>query len=76
MCTALDDTTVPAHLPGAFYRMPAGIGGKTHDWLVGHLCVDCHRNMDTVWRKDAQMRMIALCCTLERLFEDGVLVVK
>lgn len=69
------ETVVPAHLPGSFYRMPAGTGQKTHDWLVAHLCHDCHTLMDTDWRKDAQVRMMALCLTLDRLFEDGVLEV-
>ena len=70
-----DGTTVLAHLPGRFYRMPAGTGQKTHDWLGAHLCADCHTLMDSDWRKDAQMRMMALCLTLERLFDDGVLTV-
>lgn len=67
--------TVPAHLPGSFYGMPAGTGQKTHDWLVAHLCDRHHTEMDTTWRKDPQMRMLALCLTLERLFAEGVLVV-
>jgi len=70
-----DDTTVPAHLPGSFYRMAAGTGQKTHDWLVAHLCHEHHEKMDTVWRKDARVRMMALCLTLERLFNDGVIEV-
>ena len=67
------ETTVPAHLPGAFYGMPAGTGQKTHDWLVAHLCDLHHTAMDSTWRKDPQMRMLALCLTLERLFAEGVL---
>ena len=70
------ETVVPAHLPGSFYGMPAGTRQKTHDWLVAHLCDHCHNNMDTIWRKDAQMRMMALCKTLERLFERGVIIVR
>lgn len=75
ICDTDDGTTVPAHLPGSFYRMPAGTGAKTHDWLVAHLCHDCHNLMDGDWRKDAQIRMMALCLTLERLFDDGVIEV-
>lgn len=74
LCETNDGTIVPAHLPGSFYRMPAG-SIKTHDWLVAHLCYDCHIKMDSIWRKDAQMRMMALCLTLERLFNDGVLTI-
>lgn len=73
LCGMADGTTVPAHLPGSLYRMPAGTGQKTHDWLVAHLCHDCHTRMDSDWRTDTQMRMMALCLTLERLFRDGVL---
>ena len=70
------DTTVLAHLPGSFYRMPAGMGEKVSDWLGAHLCHEHHEKMDTVWRKDARVRMMALCLTLERLFDDGILEVK
>ena len=76
LCSANDGTTVPAHLPGSFYRMPAGTAQKTHDWLVAHLCSRCHDMMDTHWRKDSTMRMMALCLTLERLFERGVIAVE
>ena len=69
------DTTCPAHLPGSFYGMAAGTGQKTHDWLIAHLCFECHVNMDTIWRKDATIRMRALCLTLERLFDDGIVSV-
>jgi len=55
--------------------MGAGTGQKTHDWLVAHLCHACHEQMDSDWRKDAQIRMKAMCLTLERLFNDGVLEV-
>ncbi len=68
------ETTVPAHLPGAFYGMPGG-SIKVHDWLVAHLCDTCHAAMDNECRRDAQLRMRALCLTLQRLFEQGVLIV-
>lgn len=51
------------------------MSAKTHDWLAAHLCLDCHTKMDGVWRSDDQVRMIALCKTLERLFDEGVLTV-
>ncbi len=73
LCKKQDGTVVGAHLPGALYGMPAGVGQKTHDWLVAHLCHDCHDKMDTVWRTDCQIRMRALCLTLERLFKNGTL---
>lgn len=75
LCGTVDGTVVPAHLPGSLYRMPAGTGQKTHDWLVAHLCHEHHTQMDTTWRTDCQMRMMALCLTLERLFSDGILTV-
>ena len=75
LCWDSRGTTVLAHLPGSFYGMPAGIGQKTHDWLGAHLCHDCHALMDSEWRKDPQIRMKALCLTLERLFDEGVLTV-
>ena len=68
-------TTVPAHLPGSFYGMPAGIAAKTHDWLVAHLCDEHHTWIDSVGRMDAEARMKALCLTLQRLFAEGVLIV-
>ncbi len=68
-------TVVPAHLPGAFYGMAAGHGQRTHDWLVAHLCHGCHLYMDGEGRKDAQIRMKVLCLTLQRLFDQGVLIV-
>ena len=74
LCKHADsDLTVLAHLPGAFYGMPAGTGQKTHDWLGAHLCYACHQLMDTAYRKDAEIRMKALCLTLERLFDDGTI---
>ncbi len=70
------EDTVPAHLPGAYYGMPAGTGQKTHDWLVAHLCESHHTLIDNEGRKDTQMRMLALCLTLQRLFADGTLIVR
>lgn len=68
-------TTVPAHLPGSFYRMPAGTGQKTHDWLVAHLCHEHHELMDGPWRRNPHMRLMALCLTLQRLFDEEMIVV-
>ena len=76
LCNACDDTIVLAHLPGSFYGMAAGTGQKTHDWLGAHLCMRCHEKMDTIWRRETEIRMKALCLTLERLFEEGIIVVR
>lgn len=79
LCGKNTGTTVPAHLPGSFYGMAAGTGEKTHDWLVAHLCgpdnngPGCHDKMDSEWRKDAQIRMKALCLTLEQLFANRII---
>jgi hypothetical protein len=75
LCERNDGTTIPAHLPGAFYGMAAGTGQKTHDWLVAHVCHVCHNNLDTVMRRNADVRLRALCLTLQRLFDQGVLTV-
>lgn len=75
-CTISTETTVGAHLPGAYYGMPDGTGAKTHDWLVAHVCDRHHAYLDGPGRKDTETRMKALCLTLERLFEDGTIIVK
>ena len=69
-------TVVTSHLPGAFYGMQAGTGQKTHDWLAAHLCHGCHLFMDGEGRMDAQLRMKALCLTLQRLFDQGIITVR
>ena len=76
LCGKQDDTVVPAHLPGSKYGMPAGWSQKTHDWLVAHLCFHCHYEIDGIGRQDFQLRMKALCLTLERLFDEGMLRVR
>lgn len=76
LCGGNDFTTVAAHLPAATYGQTAGTGQKTHDWLVAHLCSECHSLMDSEWRCDSQVRMIALTKTLERLFDDEILIVR
>ncbi len=74
LCGRCEGTTVPAHLPGSRYGMPAGWSQKTHDWLVAHVCFECHELLDGPdGRQDFQLRMKALCLTLERLFAAGVL---
>ena len=71
LCGADDGTIVAAHLPGSIYGMDAGMGEKCADFCVAHLCSQCHSRMDTEWRRDTQIRMKALCLTLERLFANG-----
>jgi hypothetical protein len=56
--------------------MAAGWGLKTHDWLTAHLCHHCHYEIDGIGRQDFQLRMRALCLTLERLFAEGKLRVE
>jgi hypothetical protein len=75
LCGCRDETIVLAHLPSAVYGMSAGTGQKTHDWLGAHLCLRCHTNMDSVWRRNTEIRMKALCLTLQRLFDKGIIKV-
>lgn len=76
LCGRQDETVVAAHLPGVGYNMPAGTSQKIHDWLAAHLCYHCHYEVDGIGRQDFQLRMRALCLTLERLFDEGVLIVR
>lgn len=73
LCGASDGTVVACHLPHTGYGMGAGMGQKVHDWLTAHCCMDCHRELDSgEYRNDYQMRMRALCLTLERCFDAEV----
>lgn len=64
------------HLPHAVIGFPAGMGQKTHDWLVGDCCMDCHAKLDQgEWRNDHGIRMKALARTIERRLAQGLLVV-
>jgi hypothetical protein len=76
LCGTQDGTVVACHLPGSKYGMAAGWGLKTHDWLTAHLCHHCHYEIDGIGRQDFQLRMRALCLTLERLFAEGKLRVE
>lgn len=63
------------HLPHNEWGMGAGTGQKTHDWLGGHLCHAHHDYADGDGRNDHAWRAMALCLTLQRLFDRGVLIV-
>lgn len=82
-CGKKDGTIVGAHYSGA--RRGAyggGMGIKVHDFLIAHLCVECHRTLDTLsvskddrWEhSELFLHLIAL--TLARLFNDGTITVK
>jgi hypothetical protein len=59
-----------------------GYGIKVHDFLLAHLCGNCHREMDLLYRDKEKkwlhseefLHYIAL--TLTRLFEEGIVGVK
>lgn len=73
ICGVNDETVVACHLPHTGYGMPAGTGGKTHDWLTAHCCRKCHDKLDSgEWRNDYQIRMKAFCATLQRAFDAQV----
>lgn len=72
----LEQSSMPCHLPHNGIGFPAGTGQKVHDWLTGDCCTDCHFKLDHgEWRNDHQMRMKALTLTLQRRFDEGLLVV-
>jgi hypothetical protein len=58
-----------------------GFGIKVHDFLIAHLCAQCHRDLDQLSRNKAQrfehseefLHLIAV--TLIRLFHQGVIIV-
>ncbi len=65
-----------AHLPHHAVGFPGGKAYKCPDWLLADLCIDCHEKMDgEEWRNDHQMRMKALCLTIERRYHQGVIVI-
>ena len=65
-----------AHLPHSAVGFPSGKAYKCPDWLLADLCDECHGRMDQGdWRNDHQIRMRALCLTLERRFHQGLLTV-
>jgi hypothetical protein len=83
LCGKNDGTVIGAHYTGV--RRGAyggGLGIKVHDFLIAHLCADCHRELDTLsrskddrWEHSEQFHhLIAL--TLARLFNDGTIRVK
>lgn len=67
---------MPCHLPHNAIGFPAGMGQKTHDWLQGDCCNLCHYKLDEgEWRNDHEMRMKALALTIQRRFDEGVIVI-
>lgn len=65
-----------AHLPHELWGMGAGTAQKTHDWCGGHLGQRCHDYADgPEGRNDHAWRAKALCLTLQRLFDRGVLTI-
>jgi hypothetical protein len=82
-CGRCDGTVVSAHYFGPRRgSYGGGMSIKVHDFLIAHLCAQCHTQMDTTSRNKTDkwvhseefLHFIAL--TLARLFHDGVVVVK
>lgn len=77
-------TTIAAH--ANWQEFGKGMGLKAHDWATAHLCHICHDIIDgrTIGRRwdttpDRERREIwmrAWIKTIERLFEQGIVVVK
>ena len=59
-----------------------GYGIKVHDFLIAHLCSNCHRAMDTLLRDKEKKWLHSeeflhyIVLTLARLFQDGSVGVK
>lgn len=71
-----DGISMPCHLPHGAIGFPAGVGQKIHDWLAADCCDRCHYKLDHgEWRNDHQIRMKAHCLTLQRRFDEGVIVI-
>ena len=70
---------VTAHLPGAEYGLPAGMGEKCDDWGSAYLCNrpnGCHQYADGEGRRDYKWRLTAMVRTWRRRIEQGLVVVK
>lgn len=74
---------VGAHYTGARrLAYGGGMGIKVHDFLIAHLCGECHRELDCLSRRKSDkwlhseefLHCIAL--TLARLFSEGIVRVK
>jgi hypothetical protein len=75
-------TVVGAHYTGVRRgSYGGGLGIKVHDFMVAHLCGECHVSMDQLsrdkhkkWEHSEEfLHYVAL--TLARLFEEGTVVV-
>ncbi len=72
----INPTQCCAHLPTKQIGFMGGVAGKVPDWLIADLCQECHLKMDGVeWRNDIEIRMKAHCLTIQRRFDQGILVV-
>ncbi len=55
-----------------------GFGIKVHDFLIAHLCADCHLDMDVISRNKTDKWLHSeeflhyIVLTLARLFDEGV----
>lgn len=79
----IEGETVGAHYTGVRQGdYGRGIGQKAHDYLIAHLCADCHVLMDTISKskedrwEHSERFLHAIALTWARLFERGILQVK
>lgn len=82
-CNREDDTVVGAHYSGVRrLSYGGGYGIKVHDFLIAHLCGNCHREMDLLCRDKEKKWLHSeeflhyIVLTLARLFEEGTVGVK
>ena len=65
-----------AHLPTKQIGFMSGWATKCPDWLIGDICIECHQRMDYGdWRNDVEIRWKAHALTIQRRFDQGILIV-
>lgn len=79
-CGVCNGTTVLAHYFGPRrHEYGGGMGRKGHDLVAAHLCMDCHREMDTLSKSKAARwehseEFLHLCAlTIIRLHRQGII---
>jgi hypothetical protein len=80
-CGTQDGTVVAAHYFGPMrYQLGGGMGHKVTDVATAHLCQRCHAELDSYADGNNGERserfLLLIIKTLDRLFQEGRVVVK